>query len=1110
MVWCLTEGIMSKNKKNTMSEEKPKTDPGASLPEDKPDNVDMSPAVKDVESKNDVLKRGVAMERVESPRYGVPGQATAMRAVAGGGAFNPSAQVGRTPSNPEQRGAGSDPLNKMDIRDELAWNDIGAEQLRTIIEGSPAGFAPDAVLGNYTFEDNLVFQFDNAGHAPGEINRPYRRRVQSVSKDQLVFITGQHDTAAKSAMRFYPSQTYERDAVRQVVSPTDGVERGNYLTRGMYVDIAYVPQDHKYVINHVRFDTDEINATSSANDLDVRQDNARVIWDIADRDITETYFGLVNKQENLQANKYSPLPDGQPDAIQHLILSRDVACADGAIAFAAIRSALETYAYNRFMRHQYGAGEGARAQTRNMLGERVAQSDSVPYQFWADNENMIGNNIAAGTVGDFSSDWFKLTMDAYIQAFLDSPTKYNSNYGVWVTQPRGLRLLFEEAQRSFDTCDLHIDKDTYTIIDQCLGWHKFDNKLVGIGRMGLVLPFDLNKLYEHDGAGVQVDNMGEIHSQYTYVDYVLNGSMYNLTEVRSPLIDAILQVFKYRVIPKLKRTGTSEAPATYSFYVPFDFACDHFSFGHAVIMEALPYMHQYLHTAHAIFERFAEQYGTNPVVSDLMQELKLADVMRGSSYKGIGADPVFPDMGQALQLILELPETYQVAAMTWDRITELPDALFAVKFSDLAPISDSIEQPSRLLFPMMYKTMVLPQWQHIRDVGPEKLLRSRDFPIHRYTMVGAGFNRNDAFADTGYNTTIPFFDKQTPQVYHTENIRGSYLHLTVGQVLRAPRYSGRIAPAPAGLLDFVRVGSGVTLTVGKTVTVENNNRPGTTSGTTTTYAWMGALGDDIISFRYNNHNMEYNGYEIENYRVDFVYMPAFEMTALGSLLHRYCVHFSSGAMPQYFLEALSDGYGIWVGADQQSVNVVDCTARVAEDAEEITIPALAGVTPGSVEISARYQTITIEGHVYDLDPEGDDYVGDSISTLAVTATGTIVSRKWTIKNSASVAVTGTVMGSAVSVSMLYENDAMKMWTSDNIFPFVFSPFTGNAHAVLSNNSGKYEEVNHDITMATMFGLAGYQALWYDRLNNDVYAKKQAVGGRIYDNDLLHQSNIFFS
>lgn len=1115
-------------KNDTKNEEK--KNPGASLPEDKPDNVNMAPPVEDAKAEASTLKRGIAMEQIDSPRYGVPGQASATRSAAGGGAYHPSGQVGRSPANPEVRGAGSDPMNKLDIRDELAWNDMGANQYRTLIEGSPAGFAPDAILGNYTYEDNLVFQFDNAGTRPGVKNSPYRRRIKTIGKDQLCFIAGQHDSASKAAMRFYPTRTFNADKSRVAVDvqheydADTAPERSNYLMRGMKVTIGY--SNGAFRITGVEFDTTSLPCQSTPDDLDVRFDNARVFWDIADRDITETYFDLVNKAENLQANKYSPLPDGQPDAAQHLMLARDVANTDAAIAMIALRSAFETYALHRSLRSEYGAGDGARAQARYMLGERIAQNTELETGLWADNENMSSTNTGvdmgqAEAVGAHNSSFMRLSMPEYIQTYLDSPSKYNSGFGVWVTQPRGLRLLFEEAQRSFDDCGFAIDKDTYTIINKMLGWHDVDGRLAGVSRMGIIAPVDYNELYKHATSGdtvlenIDVDEYGRIHSKYVMVDYVLNGSYYNHTEIRSPLVDAILQVFKYRIMPKL--TNHTQA---YEYYVPFDFACDHYSFGHAIMMEALAYMHQFNHPARAVFERFEQQYGVNPIMSDQMQELKLADVLAGSSYKGIGADPVFPAGDEALRLFLYLPEVYQLALSTWDSGLEYPDALATVKFTDLAPISDSIDDPQTLLFPMLYRTECMGQWRRVKDMGPEKLLCTRDFPIHRYPIKALKYTRNDALAS--YDVDIsetPFFGVQMPKVYHTENSSGSDLSLWLYDVLCAPRYAGRLCPAPMGMLDFVRVANtsmtSASMKCGTFMDLHLANNGDETS----TYGWMAAVDgehSDRIFDIYSQggalteKTIELRERDIENYTVSFVYMPAYERNTLGMLLSRYFVHFGSGCLSQSALSKLQHVYGVWVATNQQSQTTIDVRATIGDAAKDISIAAGAS---GDYS-KAKYALIKVNGVTYSLDSDPVEgmppYVGDTYDDITVTTTTSLIfGERWHIANGGAAAFTGQLQGKTHVAYLAYENDAMRMWTNDNVMEFIYSPFTGNVSESIKAKGGNYADIDYDLTMPMMFGLAGYQMLWYDRLNVANYATKQAVGGRVYDDAMLRKSNLFF-
>lgn len=1076
---------MSK-KKDTKSEEK--TNPEASLPEDKPDNVEMAPPVQEMETNSSVLKRGIAMEKVDSPRFGVPGQATAMRASAGGGAYNPSGQVGRSPTNPGVRGPGTDPLNKMDIRDEFAWNEMGAEQYRTVIDGSPAGFAPDAILGNFTYDDNLVFQFDNAGFRPGVKNQPYRRRVQAVEKDQCIFISGQHDSASKTALQFYPTRTYSKTAARSIVPVESPASRSNYLMRGMTVKVKY--NDGAYAISRVTFDSEELPCTSTPSDLDVRHDNARVFWDIADRDITETYFNLVNEPGNLQANKFSPLPDGQPDAMQHLMLSRDIANTDGVIAMMGIRSAMEVYAYNRLMRREYGSGDGARAQARSMLAERVAQSTQYASFLWADNDDMTGAVVDAGPVGVLNSQAIRLNMPEYIQNFLDSPTKYNGGFGVWLVQPRGLKMLFEEAQKSFDDCGFLIDKDTFAIVNKIFGWKKYGDKLAGVTRLGIITPVNYNQIYDSDGDGCIIGDSGMLSSRYVYVDYVLNGSFYNKTEVRSPLVDAILQVFKYRIIPKLNRHGD------YQFYVPFDFACDHYSFGHAVLMEAIAYMHQFIHPARAVFERFVAQYGVDPLISDQMQELKLADILANVSYKGIGADPVMPEASSALKLLLRVPEVYQIAVRTWDNgLFDFPNVIAAIKFTDIAPISDSADDDQRLLFPMLYKTETMGQWRELFDLGAEKLLCSRDFPIHRYALTGVKYDRHDEYATAAQTPTMPFFARQKPEVYFSDSSNNSSLSLTVEDVLCAPRQSGRIAPAPMGLLDFVRAGNSMGCGSFHQYHLGKGN-----NSDADVYGWMGGLDDKIIWLYEDGGDTEVLCHDIDNYRVSFVYMPPYEQSQLGSLLMRYFVHFASGSMKQSTIQSLQTDYGVWVAPEQQSVDLIDCGALVPGAHAQKTVAA-----GQSVNLDDDFTTIIVGDDSY---PLAVGSIGETGLTASIETTA-VVFKHWVITNTTEADIDIVATRNAVTVSLGYVDDAMKMWTNDNILDFIFSPFTGNIEETLNENKGEYLEVDRDITLPMMFGLAGYQELFYIRFNNDIYAQKQAVGGRVYDDAILRKSNIFF-
>jgi hypothetical protein len=696
-----------------------------------------------------------------------------------GGSTGVASDLSKNPGSGSTLDGGVNPVDKLDQRELDKYDNAACECDTIAITGTPGYQPSEEVSPNSKADDDYNLKNVSAGSQP-QFGTIFRRTPLSVSKQNLLFVRGQQDTASVvGAVGKYPTRSIDNNGEADDVT----VHNGNFLVKGIKFTAT------SGVTSNVEIITEEIPVQSDIETLAVVADQKRVQVNIAQQKVSD-FTEKIDARDEDAGQRYSPIADGINQPAEHLALAEDIVLSDGAIVTAALKSMTESAAFAQMLRGMIGGGKSAEYLANIMLAEAEVlgamskASDLSSYR----NPNKL-----------YSKTNKSLDPTIYTLMGFESISRLTATYGS-ALKNANIKDAFNNALRYLDERDFMCDKDALNYLDKMFGWYKDSeaDTYVGVDTVGLVLPYDPAEYFVYQSvAGGAYELDGKCHIVNMY-----NSGHPVISSIGSELFFALTEYFKRYILPKIiDRTQDQSWSGT--FFVPFDFTTKRFSLGAffiALALDKLPHTdrNSYINGA---YKQFENMFKVNPFEDDTSTHVGSSSILNSAAFRGLSTPPVFQEAHPMLKLNLADPETIALDAQG---VTEAGGTGYHVV--GMMQMHHGIarmvtDEDEKYIFGMPLKMdtpYTLGGMSRVMSVTPKQYLKSRDLPVKFYNHTASEHMNMGLQSDikdetvNGNKATVP--GNFLP--FYSDAGSNASIAVSALDICATRRLNGRYAPAP--------------------------------------------------------------------------------------------------------------------------------------------------------------------------------------------------------------------------------------------------------------------------------------------------------------------------
>jgi hypothetical protein len=737
-----------------------------------------------------------------------------------GGSVVASESVAMSPGSGINLADGSNAVRDFDNK-QIIMRD---QRARAISKLEFEGYDDQTNEGDYVARKAISKRKDLSYAAPGTTpvaGQIYDRQCPFVSADKLVATFGQIDKASIAYDSFPKNDNLNGTSN----AATSKLRPSNYHIKAINMKIV------DGALDDVTFDVEEISTDTGNTVLDYIPLSFKDMIDVAEQDI-KTYKETLFKPDDKQ--HVIPAFSKETEAAQKLVLERAVVGSDGPIAYAVVKSLLETNSYIDMLSKMLGGNKAAAW----IAGSVVAGSGSAITRISGSNSwityPMFGREGASSKYGattinttnfNHSSKKLDLNAVAVINLFSGGIREGQDSLAS-LQQQKGLQNALSQAAKAFENFDFRIPEMTKSYMDKMFGWYadsEYDT-IIGVSDIGFILPYNPNELFKFrtvlDGSVKELDSV--VHSiANSDQDDVRYGA------IMSPFWYNFVKFFQEDVLKRIHdqtfRNGSGTSLTT-TITIPVAFSTRKFT--PFTLLAALSFGKYGRNTAYDYingqYKEFMIQYPNVDIMNTPgMTKLSLSDVVSTASFRGLGVNPVLTEATSMLKYMISDPE-YLAASCTVKDATNFGYFVGQIVMHDMIGcISDDYAEDSRwkMLAPMFIKgTQIIPAVKRLLGMTPAQMRKTADKPICPYDFIATGkghvgLMQGDSNITVIERTTLgatgamrmmnvlPIYG-QTRSL--TANDSVSVVKLPVSGVLSPRRTTGIVFPAP---LDMV--GSGL-------------------------------------------------------------------------------------------------------------------------------------------------------------------------------------------------------------------------------------------------------------------------------------------------------------